>query len=122
MIFTGLAGLARQTSNGKPAAVGSSQRRLNVHRRTPCRIERPMVASLAKAVTHLQQQLRERNWDVDWDGCQEHQRAAEQLAKRGELPAAFREYCLAMRHLTDVVQRMRHKEEVFQPLWDKIAE
>jgi protein phosphatase len=122
VLFTGLGGLAWQTSNRTPAADPSPRRRLMVHRRTPCRIERPMVANLAKALANLQQQLRDRNWEVDWDRCQEHQRAAEQLVKRNELPAAFREYCLAMRHLTDVIQRMRHKEEVFQPLWDKITD
>jgi hypothetical protein len=48
-----------------------------------------------------------------------HRELAERALKSGSLTEAFREYCLAMRPLSEAVQRQRHKEEVFQPVWDK---
>lgn len=40
-------------------------------------------------------------------------------ASRADPTAAFREYCRAMLPLTRALQRLRNKEEAFQPVWDK---
>jgi hypothetical protein len=45
-------------------------------------------------------------------------RADKELAA-GDLPAAFREHCRAMHVLLRSLNARRHKEEIFQPVWDK---
>ena len=60
-------------------------------------------------------ELKDRAADAD---AQVRQAALSQLA-RSDLPGAFREYCRAMRTITEALQRQRQKEEVFQPIWDK---
>jgi protein phosphatase len=92
--------------------------RLKVYRQTGCAIERPLVERMAKAVTVLEQRIREKEWEADWEACHQHLAQGRQHEQRGDLIAAFREYCRAMRPLTEAVQRQRNKEEAFRPLWD----
>jgi protein phosphatase len=93
--------------------------RPRIHRKTPCSIRPVLVEKLANAASNLRQQLDEKHWEADWTEYEGHKRSAEELQRHGELPAAFREYCRAMLPLTLAMQRQRHKEEVFQPVWDK---
>ena len=74
---------------------------------------------LAKAVAALHQRVGERQWAADWAGYEQHHQLADRLKHSGDLPAAFREYCRAMLPLTQALGKYRHKEESFQPLWDK---
>ena len=48
--------------------------------------------------------------------------AATMLLAQGDLAAAFREHCRAMHVLLRTFNSQRHKEEVFQPVWDKHVE
>ena len=50
---------------------------------------------------------------------QERRQKADQALAQGDLPAAFREHCRAMHVLLRIFNAQRHKEEVFQPVWDK---
>jgi protein phosphatase len=93
--------------------------RPKIHRHSPCDIEPPLLHKLSKAEAHLAQWARERQWDADWAVYDQHHALAEGLLTQGDLEGAFREYCRAMRPLTEAVQRQRSKEEVFQPIWDK---
>ena len=91
----------------------------HVYRRSPCRIEAPLVEKLTKALDVLNQRAEERHWDVDREASLAHRREAEGLARRKDLPGAFRELCRAMTPFTRALEKQRQKEEVFQPLWDK---
>jgi protein phosphatase len=92
---------------------------LRVYRDAVCKIDRPMVDKLAKAKIALEDWAREKKWEVDWDTQKHHHDLAEGFANQGNLAAAFREYCRAMRPLNETLQQQRQKAEVFQPLWDK---
>ena len=61
----------------------------------------------------------EMHWSPDLATYERHHDSAEQLAKGGDFPSAFREYCRAMRPLTAALEKHRSKEESFQPVWDK---
>ena len=50
---------------------------------------------------------------------QEARARAEPALANGDLPTAFREHCRAMHVLLRAFNFQRHKEEVFQPVWDK---
>ena len=43
------------------------------------------------------------------------------ISTANHVAGAFREYCRAMLPLTRALQKMRNKEEVFQPVWDLIV-
>jgi protein phosphatase len=90
-----------------------------IHRKSPCRVSPALLDKLAGAVPVLRQQTEERHWEVEWDEYATHQRQADDLRQRGDLPGAFREYCLALLPLTRAMNRQRNKEEVFLPIWDK---
>ena len=85
-------------------------------------IEMPLLHKLARAEAVLQGRLRDNNWEADWAACRQHHDLAERFLSEGELPNAFREYCRAMRPLTEALHRQRNKEEIFQPVWDKATD
>ena len=119
----GLVGLFMLTrADDKAAADDGEPTAAHVHRRTPCAIDSPLVKKLADAEKVLADRIRERQWSVDWDDFMRHHDLAESQRGKGGMTDAFREYCLAMRPLSETLQRQRHKEEVFQPVWDKVAE
>jgi protein phosphatase len=89
------------------------------HRRRPCKIERPLLDKLIRALKTLRQRADENNWAPDWNQYQEHLAAADELLASNDVTGAFREYCRAMLPLTRALHDRRQKEEVFQPVWDK---
>jgi protein phosphatase len=89
------------------------------HRRRPCKIERPLLEKLVRALKALRQRADEKGWEPDWNAFQEHHTIGDELLAQGDLPAAFREYCRAMLPLTRALHDRRQKEEVFSPVWDK---
>jgi protein phosphatase len=93
--------------------------RVQVYSHASCRIERPLLDKLAKAEGILEQRVREKKWEVDWETLRRHQDLAVTHLNRGALPDTFREYCRALGILTEALLKQRNKEEVFQPVWDK---
>ena len=90
-----------------------------IHRQVACGIELPLLQKLVRAEAVLEDRIRDRQWTADWEDCHKHSALAERHLDQGALTEAFREYCLAMRPLSEAVQRQRQKEEVFQPVWDR---
>jgi serine/threonine protein phosphatase PrpC len=90
-----------------------------IHRQASCRIEPPLLERLTKAVRTLRQYADEKRWSPDWKVYEEHSTAAEEMLQTGDLPGAFREYCRAMLPLTRALHKQRHKEESFQPVWER---
>jgi hypothetical protein len=90
-----------------------------VHRRASCRIEQDLLEKLALQVEALRLRADEKHWEPDWSQFDEHRTRAEEFLQGKDLAAAFREYCRAMLPLTRALQKQRHKEEVFQPVWDR---
>jgi hypothetical protein len=116
----GLVGLLLQNrQDAQPTSEEDEGRELRIHRQVACGIELPLLKKLIKAEATLEGRIRDRNWTADWDDCKKHFALAEQHLHKGSLTDAFREYCRAMRPLSEAVQQQRHKEEVFQPIWDK---
>jgi protein phosphatase len=93
--------------------------RPHVYRTVACRIEPLLLEKLVKAVAVLHQRAGEKQWETNWYEYEQHHRQGDDLKQKGDLPAAFREYCRAMLPLTQALGKHRHKEESFQPLWDK---
>ncbi len=90
------------------------------HRRRTCKIEKPLLDKLVKALNTLQQMAEEKGWTPDWDTVKSCKLAGDGLMGAGDLPGAFREYCRAMLPLTRAYHERRQKEEVFRPVWDKV--
>jgi protein phosphatase len=92
---------------------------LHVYHEADCQVNRPLLERLKEAEKTLAQQIRDNNWEVDWETNQKHRELAEKASQEKDLPVAFREYCWALLPLTDTLELYRSKEEIFQPLWDK---
>jgi len=90
-----------------------------IHRRHTFRIEQGLVDKLIRALATLRQRADEKHAEPDWNEYQSCQAVGDALVGKGDLAGAFREYCRAMLPLTKALHKLRHKEEVFQPVWDK---
>jgi protein phosphatase len=111
--------LHHQREQQRLATDGGHRPRLKVYRHTKCNIERPLLEKISRAATALAQRAREKQWNPEWPHYERHHRQAQAAQARGDAPGAFREYCRAIRVLTEALQRQRNKEEVFQPIWDR---
>jgi len=121
VIGAGVVGLVLQYLREKQRAAEEVELppRLNIHRHTDCSVDRTLVEKLVKAIQLIKQRAQERHWDVAWPAFEEYQALGAKRQTAAEWPEAFREYCRALRVLAEALRRHRHKEEVFQPLWDK---
>jgi PPM family protein phosphatase len=119
--LAGVAGLVVQYRHDRAREDAEDEDRppAKAHRRRPCKVERPLLDKLIKALKTLRQRADEKQWTPDWPQYTEHSKAAEALLAESDVPGAFREYCRAMLPLTRALHERRQKEEVFQPVWDK---
>lgn len=120
-ILMGFIGLTR-LPRSEPKSTPQRRRKPKVYKGVSCAVTQPMLAHLIKAATSLKAEVRQKNWETDWDTYRAHEQQAEVYRGQNDLPAAYREYCLAVRPLTDSFHRYHHREEVFQPLWERAAE
>jgi protein phosphatase len=120
-ISAGLVGLAVHYARQRPSSSSNDQDSgLHVYRQAECHVDQPLVDRLMEAEKILAQQIRDNNWEVDWETNEAQRQLAEQALKAKDLTGAFRGYCRALLPLTDTLERYRNKEELFQPLWDKV--
>jgi PPM family protein phosphatase len=118
-ILAGVVGLVLEQKRRRNAPGDEEGRTPQVHRRRPWHLDRAMLDKIAKAAKTLKERADALQWDPDVATYDAHHEKAEELARRGDLAGAFREYCRAMRPLTAACQKNRSKAEVFQPVWDK---
>jgi protein phosphatase len=120
-ILAGLTGLGIQYlwDKNRPSAEESTSG-ANIYRHGSCQIDRPLLDKLMKAEEALTQRAREKQWEVDWQEFQTHHDQAETQLRQENLVPAFREFCRAMIPLTNAMEQYRNKEEIFQPLWDRV--
>lgn len=121
-LAVGIVGLLVQARAERRQATTPKTPPAKVHRQAACAIEMSLLHKLTRAEALLEERLREHNWDADWAESRQHHELAERYLSEGEMADAFREYCRAMRPLTEALHRHRNKEEVFQPVWDKARE
>ena len=67
----------------------------------------------------LDERIKEKNWHINRDVCQDHRAQGRVCLDQGDLPGAFREDCRAMLLLMEAISKHRNKEESFKPVWDK---
>jgi len=93
--------------------------RTKIYRESACVIDPDLVSKLTKAEETLANRARDQEWDVDWKTHDKHLQQAQQHLASGNLNLAFRDYCRAAQPLTDALSKHRHKEEAFNPNWEK---
>jgi protein phosphatase len=119
VVAAGLVGQAVSLAQEKRRQpVEPEPQELHIYRQVPCRLERPLVEKVAAALSRLEPQIKEKQWEVDWSSFREHHEAAQKLLREQNLTDAFREFCRALRPLADAVHRQRPKGDVFQAVWD----
>jgi protein phosphatase len=118
--LAGLAGLALSYGRERHRlAVEPDRPAPRVYRQVSCQLEQPLVSKLIQSVGSLEQQLREKKTEVDWDAFHQQQERGEKLLHDSHLQEGFREYCRSLRYLGDAVQRQRPRGEDFRPVWDR---
>lgn len=122
-LLSGLAGLMIQNVGERrpPAEEPPAPRAPQIYRSTSCVIDPATLHRLVQAVQTLEERIRERHWEADWDACRAHIEQGRRSQEQGDLRAAFREQCRAMLAFMEAVSRQRKKEESFKPLWDRAA-
>jgi len=119
-ILAGLVGLLLYARGEKQRELQDEEApQPRIHRRHDWSIEPALVEKLTRALQVLRQRASEKKAEPDWQENQRSQALGDELASKGDLPGAFREYCRAMLPLTRALHKLRNKEEVFQPVWDK---
>lgn len=120
-VIAGVIGMYQQYQQERARETSEDANRppARAHRKRPCKIDRPLLDRLVKALKTLQQMATDKGWAPDWQLFQESQDEAEKHLAANDVPAAFREYCRAMLPLTRALHERRQKEEVFRPVWDK---
>jgi protein phosphatase len=120
VLVTGLAGLILYGfQERRHALVGPGGRPLHIYRQASCRIDRPLVERMAQAAATLKRWAQDKNWDADWTASHKHEDQARTFLDQGDLPAAYREYCRALRPFAEAIQRYRFREEDLPPVWEK---
>jgi protein phosphatase len=118
-LVSGMVGLLVQSSQEKPAApLPTETPTARVHRQELCVVDAAYLQRICKALATLETRVKEQGGDVPWSDYHECRERAEQREQAGDAPAAFREYCKALRVLADVLLRHRTKGEAFEPLWE----
>ena len=90
---------------------------MQVYRQTPCPLDASIYEKLVQSAKTLEDSIKEKNWEYDARGYQEHVRLAAAHFKQQRFREAFREQCRAMLILMDDVHRYRGKNEDFKPVW-----
>lgn len=94
--------------------------RVKIYRETECEIDEALVTKLSNAKEVLVGRAKDQKWEgVDWKSHQKSDTEAQQLRAQGDLTGAFRETCRSMQPLTRALRTIRHKEEAFNPHWEK---
>ena len=120
VILAGIVGLIVQYKREKEQPEDTDERPpARVYRQSPCRIEKPLLDRVMRALQALRQRAEERQWPVDWTAYQHHEHLASKSFAEGNLLAAFQEYCRAMRPLTEVMLKNRGKDDNGPPVWSK---
>src|SRR5262249_205132 len=76
----------------------------HVYRRSSSQVSQPLLDKLTKALAALQQQVEERQWEIDWNAYRAHYDLAGKLISQEKLVESFREFCQAMHLLTEAMQ------------------
>jgi PPM family protein phosphatase len=119
VILAGVAGLFVAYNRENRVPVAEDHSRPHIYRQAPCVVEQSLLDKVMKAIEALVQQVKDRNWEVEWDDFQGHYDRSRKLLGEGNVVESFRESCRAMRYLADAVQRQRPKGEAVPALWDK---
>jgi protein phosphatase len=118
-VIAGMIGMILEQKRRATLPPEDDRRPPQIHRHKSWEVDRDMVEKLAHADKALKLRADEMQWVVDAAAYEGHHQKAESLTRAGDLPGAFREYCRAMRPLTEACHKHRSKEEIFQPVWDK---
>jgi len=121
-LLVGLVGLAvMYFSDPGPRKDRPRRGRPKVYRQRSCAVTRSMLDKLIESSATLQALVRDRNWHADWDTYSRHADRAERCLRQNDLSSAYREYCLAIRPLTEAFHTYCHRGDSFKPLWETPA-
>lgn len=119
-VAVGLVGLLAMSRrlNREPAEP-EYEPRLQVYDRERCQIEPSLLDKMIQAEEAVRERLPEEGRAAALTEVQGQLDEAAASRQAGDLPRAFLAHCRAMHSLVRRFNRLRNKEEVFSPVWDK---
>jgi len=120
-IVAGLAGLFLHYLHNpdREEQTDEDQPKARIHRRRTFQLEQHFLDKLSHDLENLRERANAKQAEVDWDDFREHYTLGNKLSTEGNLPGAFREFCLSMIPLSRAFPKLRNREETFMPRWDK---
>jgi protein phosphatase len=121
LILAGLVGLylhLRKRDEQAEQPTGEEARELHLYREYEFEIGKPLVDRFAELETGMKEAVKEHpDLGVDWTVQERHASEATEAAKRSDWRAAFIARFLSVQVLAAAVNKLRQKDEVFQPNW-----
>ena len=121
LILAGLVGLylhlrKRDEQSEEPA--GDEARELHLYRDYEFEVGKPLADRFAELEAGMKEAVKEHpDLGVDWAAQERHSAEAVEAAKKSDWRAAFKARFLAVQVLATAVNKLRQKDEVFQPNW-----
>lgn len=118
-IAVGVAGLVLQQRRQQMLQAQEGRYVPRTYRQARCHVDKAFVDKLVHTAKVLRERLEQQNIEADLAAFEYHHKLADELLQSEDLPGAFREMCRAIQPLNNAWQGNLHKEESFQPVWDK---
>lgn len=120
-VIAGFGGLIRHSRKPEPTDFFAEEHPLHVYARANCQVEPALLDKLVKAENSVRQQLSDADRAEAAPIVDGLLAEAEASRASGDMFSSFRAHCRAMHQLVSRFNRRRHKEEVFNPVWDKMG-
>jgi protein phosphatase len=120
LILAGLGGLyvhLRNRSEEPDEPADAEAEELRIYREYSFEVGKPIIDRFAELDSALRDAVKDKDLGIDWQAHGRHDSAATEALKRSDWPTAFRERFLAVQVIATAVNRIRQKDEVFQPNW-----
>lgn len=120
-VVAGLGGLLRHSRSTDNDSLTDEGNPLRVHATANCQVETALLDKLVEAEVNVRGKLSPTDLAEIGPIVAGLLAEAETQRTAGNLLASFRAHCLATYELISRFNRQRHKEEVFNPVWDKMG-
>src|SRR5262249_13427982 len=120
-VIAGLVGLLTHTGKEEETDFFTEEHPLHIYARANCNVEPALLDKLVKAENSVREQLTEADRAEVGPTLDKYVAEADAARAANDLVSAFRAHCRATYELISRFNKRRAKEEVFNPVWDKMG-
>jgi PPM family protein phosphatase len=120
-VAAGFGGLIIHSRKEQETDFFTEEHPLHIYARTTCQVEPALLDKLVKAESTVRGNLSETDREEIGPTVDKYLAEAEASRAAGDLFSSFQAHCRATYELVSRFNRRRAKEEVFNPVWDKMG-